>query len=100
MNIKECLQGCQEAAAWALEEGFQLAALCSISKLGVQAELGKLQELLAGLRKRFKVLRSAPRVRLPWLPAHPLQQRSRKVLKAGLLAGSTAAETWQAEKAA
>ena len=93
LNIKEYLQGSQEAAAWALGEGFQQAAQCCISRLGVQKELGKLQELLAGLRKRFKVLRSAPQVGAHWPPRHPLLQRFSKVLGAGLRAGSTGAES-------
>ena len=57
-----CAQAEQEALAWALEEGFGLAAQHWVMVLGNRGEIIGLQDLLTALRKHFKMLRSAPAV--------------------------------------
>ena len=57
-----CAQAEQEAVAWALEEGFRLAAQHWVMVLGNRGEINGLQDLLIALRKHFKMMRSAPAV--------------------------------------
>ncbi len=48
--------------AWALKEGFRLAAQHWVAFLGSSGEIGRLHDLLSALRKHFKMLRAAPEV--------------------------------------
>ena len=57
-----CIQEEQDAVAWALKEGFWLAAQQWIAFLRGHGKINRLHDLLFALRKHFKMLRSAPEV--------------------------------------
>ena len=56
-------QADKEATEWALGGGIQQAVQHWVSVQGRKRQLGALQELLLALRKRFKILRSSPKVK-------------------------------------